>query len=252
MLEKGLQEHFVDNKGMRMMTLTLAPAGYSEIEHAQIFQQSFKNFVKYLRRSSSLSETQKQFKYVRCIELHQGSRRPGHHHAAIGYVHYHIIIDRFLPVEILQKILNAAVLAAGYQTDKTKFCNVNIILVPNIKTATRYVIKYITKAVSDFGNLLCKWSKSKGTPIFTKDKREGIYILVRNSEAKAFLSLYLYTISHESPKKIGVSLARSSIEIEDSYTLQDEYRFITLAQSEIQSATCQEHIRKIFSSNSIL
>lgn len=209
-LKEGLKKHFADNLGMRMLTLTLAPSIYSPLEHAELFQRAYKIFIKELRRSKSLTPNQNNFKYVRCIEQHKGERCKGHRSVANGYFHYHIMIDRYLPVQILQRILEHSVLLAGYQTDAVKFCNVNIKLIPSVKTAINYVISYIFKAVEDFGNLITKWTKSKGTPIFTKDKREGIYFLVKSKDIPKEFLLYLYEYSHESPENYNIIKGRGT------------------------------------------
>lgn len=220
MMKRGLAAHFVDNRGMRMLTLTLAPSKYTPIEHAKLFQAAYKVFIKNLRRSPLLSESQKQFKYVRCIEQHKGDRCKGHKSVAHGYFHYHIIVDRFLPVEVLQTLLESALLVSGYEPEHHKYCNCHIMLIPNVQKAIGYVIKYILKATKDFANLFTKWSKSKGTPIYTKDKREGIYFLLKRRDVERVLRLYLYNISHESPNIEALNIGRTSYdtnEFIDSY-----------------------------------
>lgn len=212
MMKRGLAAHFADNHGMRMLTLTLAPSKYTPLEHARLFQAAYKVFIKNLRRSPLLSDQQKQFKYVRCIEQHKGEKCKGHKSVAHGYFHYHIVIDRFLPIEVLQHLLESALLSVGYVPEQRKFCNAHIKLIPLVKRAIGYVIKYILKATADFGNFFTKWSKSKGTPIYTKDKREGIYFLLKRHDVEEALRLYLYTISHESPQLNEQNIGRISDE----------------------------------------
>lgn len=207
-MKKGLAEHFKDNKGMRMMTVTLAAGDYDVPEHLMLLNKAYMYFIKNLRRSTALNPHQRQFKYVKCIEAHDGKRNEGHAGLNTGYAHFHIMIDRFLPVQILQAIFESSVISAGYETDKPKYCNINIKLIPNVHTAINYVIKYIVKAVGDFARFVNKWSKSRGTPIYTHDDREGIYILVKIEAVKHVLPLYLCSISQETPNKNGALLEK--------------------------------------------
>lgn len=198
-MKKGLATHFADNRGMRMMTVTLASGGYSVLEHAAILQKSMMYFVKNLRRNKALSELQRTFKYVRVVELHKGEHTQGHAGLNNGYIHYHIIVDRYLPIQVIQPIFEQSVLSAGYNTSVIKFCNINIKLIPNVKCAVNYVISYILKATDDFKNLINKWSKSRGTPIYTHSNNKGIYIVVPMRDAQRFFKLYLYFSSQDTP-----------------------------------------------------
>lgn len=201
----GLEKHFADHKGIRMMTVTLSPGKYTPIEHAALLQKAWKYFIKEIRRSRILSETQRKMKYVRCVEFHTGETRPGHSNAATGYIHYHIVIDRFLDVKLLQNLLDSCVKAAGYETDKAKFCNVHLCLIPKLKSAINYVINYITKATAEIGKFLNKWSKSKGTAVFARNTQDGRFIFVKLSNLDPARYLYLLEYSHESPEILNKS-----------------------------------------------
>lgn len=102
---------------MRFLTITLSDLEFSKENHALYFQQLFAKFLRQIRK------TYPSFKFVRITESHKS-----------GYVHYHLLVNLFLPFEFLKKRLKAI----------EKNASVYIKKIPQQKQAG-YLAKYLTK-----------------------------------------------------------------------------------------------------------
>lgn len=182
----GALKFFASNKGIRMLTLTATNRQHDVIEHARILSKAFTIFLKEIRRSKIFTDNEKGVRYMKVVECHKS-----------GYIHFHVLIDRFLNVNLIRPLWNRALQLCGFAFDGRSLGAVNICLIPSAKAAAKYVVKYVLKAVKDVQNLINKWSKSGNTPIYTHFEKGSSWILLNVNDRGTVGLLNLLHISEK-------------------------------------------------------
>lgn len=181
-LQCALIEYFSQFKHLRMFTFTYRTTIFKSVPHAiAVTSEVWRRFINNIRRSTSLSDYQRNVSYVKVIEY---TKR--------GYPHYHVIFSEFLPIQVVSGSWNRAInTVLQHECEKS---TVNISYSgPNASTsdrrgmspelAAKYIAKYTLKAAANDTNTLRKWSKSEKVKLFP-DKPFScgwVYVNVRHS-----------------------------------------------------------------------
>ena len=151
---------------VRMFTFTFRSSAVEKHSgHSLVLKCSevWRRFIIYVRRCTDFSKSTKDFRYVRVTEFHKS-----------GLIHYHVCIDRFLPIRQLNYYWNLAI----NQVFGTQNVNGNIDIskwVLNANRASKYIAKYVTKGaqtVTDKGKFR-RWSKNKKGSIFPPKQKSN-------------------------------------------------------------------------------
>jgi hypothetical protein len=162
----ALNRYFSKFEYIRMWTLTFSSSRYPDFSvHKKLFYECWRRFIWELRRSKSFSESQNNFRFVKVVELHKK-----------GYIHFHVLIDRFFPVKEIIVIWKRIVTSVTGTVEHSSSLHMEAI--PNAKSAANYVIKYITKAYNELSKNIRKWSKSERFSLFeiSSGKNDWHYI----------------------------------------------------------------------------
>ncbi|MBX9807972.1 MAG: hypothetical protein K2X95_09265 [Flavobacteriaceae bacterium] len=153
---KALTEYLKTFDFIRMWTFTQhTPDELDPKNQHENISKVWHHFIKEVRRDKSLSKKQRDFQYVKITEFTERN-----------YVHYHVVINVFIPVLKLRAHWNNALYKVF------KFVGgrggVNIKIISNAKNCAQYLSKYVSKMLEqDFGKLR-RWSKSNKISIFEK------------------------------------------------------------------------------------
>lgn len=141
-------------KFIRLFTFTQhTPDKLSVVKQNKNFAKAWQIFVKNVRRDKSLSKKQLNFQYVKIVEFTER-----------GYLHYHVVIDNFLPIKVIRKIWDEALYSVfGYIGGRG---GINIKVTQNSNSCVKYLTKYITKMSSKKFVNLRRWSKSGKVALF--------------------------------------------------------------------------------------
>ena len=194
-LYKGIKEYFCNSRYVRLWTFTASSANISIIDHTELMRKAFHVFLKYIRRHKSLSEVTKKFLYVRVVEFHKS-----------GYIHFHLLIDKFLPQNIVAECWQRALLVArpAYTEGVNGFVFVRAQM--SAKIAAGYVVKYVMKSVADGVRTIARWTKAKGTPIFARFKSNSTWLVLNYTSTGRLFSSSLELLELECPEFIQQSL----------------------------------------------
>lgn len=191
-IQQKLQEFLDTCDYVRMWTFTISSKFSSLEENAKLWSVAWRRFVTELRRCDELNAVQKKVSYFRVAEIHKS-----------GYIHYHVCLNKFLPVGIIRALWRKCVAYALGYYPQNAFANVNIKLITESKTAAKYVSKYLEKGIAaeEYNDIL-RTSKSRDIPAFfpkkisvaeyvcLNEKDAFMYALyVRNMKEKAFANL---------------------------------------------------------------
>jgi len=117
----------------------------------------WRRFLIYYKRSKSLTKFNKDFKYIKTIEFTKE-----------GHVHYHVIIDRYFPLEIAHKIFALCVNQVFYTSGTNSNIHISKETNQTKKQNLYYLVKYVTKSAKKVSTNMRfrKWSKNKKGSIF--------------------------------------------------------------------------------------
>ncbi len=180
-IQQKLQEFLDTCDYIRMWTFTISSKFSSLEENAKLWSVAWRRFVTELRRCDELNVVQKRVSYFRVAEIHKS-----------GFIHYHVCLNKFLPVQIIRALWRRCVAYALGYYPKNAFANVNIKLITESKTAAKYVSKYLEKGIAqaEYSDIL-RTSKSRDIPAFFP-RRLSVAEFVVLSEQDAFAySLYV-------------------------------------------------------------
>jgi len=141
-------------KFIRLFTFTQhTPDKLSVSKQNKNFSKAWQLFVKNVRRDKSLSKKQIDFQYVKIVEFTER-----------GYIHYHVVIDSFLPIKIIRRLWDKALFDVfGFVGGRG---GINIKVTQNSNSCVKYLTKYITKMSSKKFVNLRRWSKSGKVALF--------------------------------------------------------------------------------------
>lgn len=180
-IQQKLQEFLNTCDYIRMWTFTISSKFSSLEENARIWSVAWRRFVTELRRCDELNIVQKRVSYFRVAELHKS-----------GYIHYHVCLNKFLPVQIIRNLWRRCVAYALGYYPQNAFANVNIKLITESKTAAKYVSKYLEKGIAaeEYNDIL-RTSKSRDIPPFFPKKISVAEFVVLNEKDAFAYSLYI-------------------------------------------------------------
>jgi len=147
-----------------MWTFTLSSKSFeNDFEHRKALSEVWRYFITYLRRANVLTVSQRQVQYIRFSEPHQS-----------GYFHFHCLVDRYLPYYSVMALWSQAVQTVTKLEGDRGGCHVSGI--GNCKTASYYVVKYVTKSAASSHSGFRIWTKSNKVALFKKLLNSGIFI----------------------------------------------------------------------------
>lgn len=166
-LRKYLYLSIRDWDKIRFWTFTLSKnIAPNEDEHRKIMGECWRRLLTYLRRNKSLRAYQREFSFIKVIELHKS-----------GYLHYHVFVNVYLPWNIVNTVWESICQEQSGQTKHVAFCFVKGMI--NAKTCANYVCKYITKSIKTLPIYIRKWSKSSKQKIWPEKIKSGNWIMIR-------------------------------------------------------------------------
>lgn len=153
---------------IRFWTLTIRSTAFEyNANKIKLASEIFRRFTNNVRRNNALGKNEQQFQYVKVLEFHKS-----------GSPHFHVIVDRFLPVNILralwQKAINDVLGKSGW--------NGNVHVKANLtkKSASNYIAKYVVKTAKELKprQKARLWSKSNKIAIFPKKEPSKEWVLI--------------------------------------------------------------------------
>ena len=180
-IQQKLQEFLDTCDYIRMWTFTISSKFSSLEENAKLWAIAWRRFVTELRRCDELNVVQKRVSYFRVAEIHKS-----------GYIHYHVCLNKFLPVQIIRNLWRRCVAYALGYYPQNAFANVNIKLITESKTAAKYVSKYLEKGIAaeEYNDIL-RTSKSRDIPAFFPRKISVAEFVVLSEQDAFAYSLYV-------------------------------------------------------------
>lgn len=148
-LKKALINKFECFDYVRMFTFTFRTSIFANPQHCiNRSSEIWRRFINNVRRDKTLHKSLRNFQYVRLIEF---TKR--------GYPHYHVLVDRYLPVQILanhwRHAINVVCRNSGYNG------SVNAKGIKTAKNAAAYVVKYVLKTANEFDINIGKYFEHK-------------------------------------------------------------------------------------------
>lgn len=180
-IQQKLQEFLDTCDYIRMWTFTISSKFSSLEENAKLWSVAWRRFITELRRCDELNNVQKRVSYFRVAEIHKS-----------GYIHYHVCLNKFLPVQIIRNLWRRCVAYALGYYPQNAFANVNIKLITESKTAAKYVSKYLEKGIAaeEYNDIL-RTSKSRDIPAFFPRKLSVAEFVVLSEQDAFAYSLYV-------------------------------------------------------------
>lgn len=218
-LKKALKSYLKKWSVIRMMTLTYRTTLFRDaLQCANLSSKIFARFTTNLRRHSKASPREKGMQYVKVAEFTKN-----------GFLHYHILIDRYVRWEVCIEAWNQAIRTAlklegkyiamnknskhtpeqreankklysgsvNFTTNKTN-SKIRIDGTMNSNDAAGYVTKYVTKACREFrkkyGELY--QNQAKRFKVWTKSAQIAIFTHKEKSGKWEFINLKIYDKTH--------------------------------------------------------
>lgn len=180
-IQQKLQEFLDTCDYIRMWTFTISSKFSSLEENAKLWSIAWRRFVTELRRCDELNVVQKRVSYFRVAEIHKS-----------GYIHYHVCLNKFLPVQVVRALWRRCVAYALGYYPQNAFANVNIKLITESKTAAKYVSKYLEKGIAaeEYNDIL-RTSKSRDIPAFFPRKISVAEFVVLSEQDAFAYSLFV-------------------------------------------------------------
>ena len=191
-IQQKLNEFLESCDFIRMWTFTISSNFGSIAENSALWSKAWRRFVTELRRDFALSEKQRKTSYFRVAELHKS-----------GYIHYHVCVNEYLPVQIIRALWQKCVAYALGYYPKTAFANVNIKQINNAATAAKYVSKYLEKGIAqaEYSDIL-RTSKSRDIPPFFPKRISVCEFVVLNEKDAFAYSMYVRLKSENALAKL--------------------------------------------------
>ena len=197
-LKKAIDKFVSGWDRVRMWTFTFSShifRGLNTEERFKLASKIWKTFRDLLRSTKWIGEKERNFQYLKIIELQKN-----------GSPHFHALVDRYVYQPKLNKIWQTAI---KYCTDyKGTLGNANVSKSEeNVskKNAGNYIIKYITKQLEDIQTnfLFRRWSKSGKGSMFAHKEKSGDWLFIHlNSDRYSLTSVIEFAIyQRENVKK---------------------------------------------------
>lgn len=179
-LRKALQNKFECFDYVRMFTFNYRTTIFANPTHANKRSgEIWRRFINNVRRDKTLHHSLRNFQYVKIVEFTKS-----------GYPHYHVLVDRYLPIQILanhwRHAINVVCRNSGYNG------SVNAKGIKTAKNAAYYVVKYVMKTANDFeGNLdkLFEYKRCK-LKLYTKSSLMKLFFPYSSIDRWEFVILW--------------------------------------------------------------
>ena len=166
-LYHAINRFFSKIKVVRLWTFTLSSGvAVTPVEHYNLLKEGWRRLTTELRRSKYLRADQRNFQYVRVLELHKS-----------GYAHLHVLVTEYLPQKFVQSC---------WEHICQDLCNVqghvasaNVKGIRNSASAARYVVKYVLKCAREATFAVRRYSRSGKVALFPKHVSSGDWYFVR-------------------------------------------------------------------------
>jgi hypothetical protein len=202
-LKKYIQKHVASWNEAILWTFTISDkvlSGMSPQEKFRFASRCWKTFRDLLYKNKSLSGSQKDFQYIKTVEVQEN-----------GSPHYHAILDRFVWQPTLNKLWIRAIQYNSNYSGTPGNANVsweNKKL--KKKNVGNYITKYILKQIQDLDQNLIfrRWSKSGLGSIYPVKETTGDWVfLVLNLDNTCVTSVIeMLFLNREDAKKTPVEL----------------------------------------------
>ena len=205
-LKKYIQKHVASWNEAILWTFTISDkvlSGMSPQEKFRFASRCWKTFRDLLYKNKSLSGSQKDFQYIKTVEIQEN-----------GSPHYHAILDRFVWQPTLNKLWIRAI---QYNSDYTGTPGNANVSWENKKLKKKnvgnYITKYILKQIQDLDQNLIfrRWSKSGIGSIYPVKETIGNWVfLVLNLDSICVTSVIeMLFLNREDAKKTPIELFSS-------------------------------------------
>lgn len=165
-LQKALTKYFMQYEYSRLFTFTITSRFHdNQYDHYKLFAEAWRRFTIEVRRNKALTKTMNNFQYVRVAEQHIS-----------GYIHYHVLINCYMPVKIIHAIWENIV--RSLLTVTGHVASVQAQGRKDAKAAAKYVCKYVMKNAKVLSKYLKKWTKSGRVSIFEKRTSSGQWMCI--------------------------------------------------------------------------
>lgn len=141
-LRKAIEAKFDCVDYVRLFTFNFRTTIFANPKHAILrASEVWRRFINNVRRDKSLHHSLRNFQYIRLIEFTKA-----------GYPHYHVLTDRYLPVNILANHWRHAINIVCHNTGYNG--SVNAKGIKTSRNAAFYVVKYVLKTAGEFDGFL--------------------------------------------------------------------------------------------------
>ena len=174
-LAKFLKIYLTNWQYIRFWTFTMSNKYHeNEDEHWKAVMEVWRRWLIYMRRSPSLRKSQREFEFIRVVELHKS-----------GYVHLHVFVNQYIPWEVANPVWEN--LSSEICKTDRKAGNTYVKGVKNAGFVANYVCKYITKGIAVLSGKVRRWGSSHGVKIFPKKEKKGswVYLYVKSDLCEA-------------------------------------------------------------------
>lgn len=198
-LQKAIEKYVKSWDRIRMFTFTFSSnifSGLNMEEKLKLASKIWKTFRDSIRKSHVLTHFEKNFQYIKTIELQEN-----------GSPHFHALVDRFIFHSRIDKIWKSAI---RQNTDyKGTLGSVNIQGGIRKGDAGKYITKYVTKQLIDIESKynFRRWSKSGTVTIFEKREKIGDWLFIHlYSSSMSVSSVIEFAIYQRELKKKAPNL----------------------------------------------
>lgn len=207
--KKALKKYLDTFKLIKFWTFNVRTTNfYNPQQWNRISSEVWRRFLNNIRRNKSLTKYQRTFQYVKVAEFTQK-----------GYIHFHVVINCFLSHKIVYTAWNEALATVMSETliydecgklGENSLGGVNIIQIPNSKTASNYLTKYLLKSSADVTQRTEQilgiarkrvrlYTKSNKVAFFPKKHGANAWLFINAGANSETESIYLNILAVTSP-----------------------------------------------------
>jgi hypothetical protein len=208
-LQDALLNLFNSYEHIRLFTFTYRTSVFCSVEECyEKSSEIWRRFITYMRRTKTLSESQRNFNFVKVVEFTKA-----------GYIHYHVFVDSYLPWKICQSLWLAAIESVMCKGGKNGHVNIKHSF--SAEGAANYVAKYVLKSALEKKNNIRIWSRSAGFVLFTPSEHSHEYEFLSLRNSKLNLSLFSVS-SHASVTRTWLDTYTNTVELtQNDFTIND-------------------------------
>lgn len=208
--KKALKKYLDTFKLIKFWTFNVRTTSfYNAPQWNRMSGEVWRRFINNIRRNKELTKFQRTFQYVKVAEFTQK-----------GYIHFHVVINCYLPHAVVYKAWNDAIsivfdLPLIYdqngKLNENSLGGVNIIQIPNSKTASNYLTKYLLKASAEITQKselilgiarkrIRLYTKSNKVAFFPKKHGANAWLFINAGAFSETEAIYLNILAITSPE----------------------------------------------------